>query len=259
MMTSRRQIQEQYRDASNLNARSAIYRFATSTGPPWPRWVFEQFSPDLPADARVLEIGCGDGALWKKNADRTPARWQVVLCDLSPGMLHSAGGLNFNRLQADAARLPIADHTFEAVVANHMLYHVDDRRRALAEIRRVLKPGGRLYATTNSNAHMSEMKDLIERFLGERSPLSGPIPFNLENGEAQLRPFFSRIETRRIGGELRVTDPDAVIRYVMSINESQELIVGERFEELGRIVRERIAAGGAFVCHTATGMFIATA
>jgi len=207
----------------------------------------------------VLEIGCGDGALWKQNRDRTPATWRVTLADLSPGMLAATRELGFPCVQTDAARLPFADRSFHAVVANHMLYHVDERAAALAGIRRVLKPGGRLYATTNSDQHMSAMKDLIEHFLGTRSPLTGAMPFGLENGQEQLRQHFNRVEIRRVGGELRVTEASAVVNYVMSCNESKELIVRERREELERIVQEGIDADGAFVCQTATGMLVATA
>ena len=259
MESTRQELAQQYKDASNLNARSAIYRFATaSAAPPWPQWVFDQFAPDLPPDARVLEIGCGDGALWKKNRDRTPASWRVILCDLSPGMLAATEELAFWRVQADATDLPF-DCAFDAVVANHMLYHVDDRAAAIAGIRRLLKPGGKLYAATNSQAHLCEMKDLIEHFLGERSPLAGRMPFSLENGEEQLRPIFERVETRRVSGELRITDPATVVGYVMSINEAKDQIIGERREELERMVGDRIARDGAFVCRTATGMFVAAA
>jgi SAM-dependent methyltransferase len=220
--------------------------------------VFDQFSGDVPAEARILELGCGDGALWKKNSDRTPAAWRIVLCDLSEGMLNATRELGFARVRTDAAKLPFAERSFDAVIANHMLYHVGDRPAALAGIARVLKPGGRLYAATNSQTHLSAINDLFQQFLGQRSPISGPMPFTLENGEPQLRTHFAKVEIRRVGGELRVTDPDAVVRYVMSANESQELIVGGRFEELNRLVREKIAAEGAFVCRTATGMFVAT-
>lgn len=260
MEQTREELAQQYRDASNLNARSAIYRFATSSGnpTPWPRWVFDQFAPGLPDDARVLELGCGDGALWKKNRDRTPAGWRVTLCDLSPGMLAASAGLGFGQLLADAAALPLVDRAFDAVVANHMLYHVADRAAALAGIARVLRPGGKLYAATNSSSHLSQMKDLVEYFLGERSPLSGLIPFNLENGREQLAPFFDHVEIRPVKEELRVTDPAVVVGYVMSINEAQKEIVGARRDELERMVRDQIDREGAFVCQTATGMFVAT-
>jgi SAM-dependent methyltransferase len=258
MMTSRREVEEQYRDAANLNARSAIYRFGDPNATPWPRWVFDQLS-DLPRDARVLEIGCGDGGLWKRNAERVPAGWEIVLLDLSPGMLAAIKlGLPFRRVQGDAERLPFADDTFHAVIANHMLYHVADRPRALSDIRRVLVPAGRLFAGTNSASHMARMKDLVEHCLGERSPLAGAMPFSLENGEAQLRGWFDRVEIRRTGGELRVTDPDVIVRYVMSMPEAPQRIAGPRLDELQRLARDEIAAKGAYVFTTAAGLFIAT-
>jgi SAM-dependent methyltransferase len=257
-INSREDVKEQYRDASNLNARSAIYRFSDPKATPWPRWVFDQFAPGLPANARVLEIGCGDGALWRKNLDRLPSSWGVTLMDLSPGMLAATRDLDFGRVQGDAERLSFADERFDAVVANHMLYHVADRPRCLAEIRRVLVRGGRLFATTNSIKHMSRMKDLVCRFLPGAVALFGEMPFMLENGEAQLRPFFATIQTRRIGGELRVTDPDAVVKYVLSVGEAARDIVGERLAELNRVVCDEITGPrGAFVFPTAAGMLIA--
>lgn len=62
---------------------------------------------------------------------------------------------------ADAQALPFADATFDAVIANHMLYHIPDLPRALAEIRRVLKPAGRFYASTIGREHMHELDELI--------------------------------------------------------------------------------------------------
>ena len=53
------QLAEQYKDETNLSARQRLYRFRDPRATPWPRWVFEQL--DLPANARVLEVGCGTG------------------------------------------------------------------------------------------------------------------------------------------------------------------------------------------------------
>ena len=74
LIKSKADCEEQYRDASNLNARSAIYRFGDQKTTPWPRWVFEQLA--LPSNARVLELGCGSGALWSAvvPAGHVPAR-----------------------------------------------------------------------------------------------------------------------------------------------------------------------------------------
>ena len=260
LITSKVHLREQYRDASNLHARSAIYRFATNPGVPWPRWVFDQLDPNrLPAAARILEIGCGDGALWRKNLDRMPADWRVVLADLSPGMLAAArADLPFPCVQCDAERLPFRDGSFDVVIANHMLYHVSDRPRAPAEFRRALARGGRLIAATNGEDHQGAMKELINEFLGPASPLSQGMPFSLENGEAQLRPFFSHVELKRLRGELRVTDPAAVVAYVMSVTGAPEHITGPRLEELWQRVREQITREGAFAVQTDVGLFDAT-
>src|SRR5438094_423977 len=51
-MTAREELREQYCDAGNLNARSAIYRFGDANATPWPWWVFDQIAQHLPADAR---------------------------------------------------------------------------------------------------------------------------------------------------------------------------------------------------------------
>src|SRR5579883_3138075 len=115
---------EQYRSADNLNARIALHARFSVQAYDWHAWAFDHF--DLPADARVLEIGCGPGALWKENQARLPAGWQIVLLDLSPGMVQEArqnlrdAGRAFAGLAADAQWLPFTSAEFDAVIANHM-------------------------------------------------------------------------------------------------------------------------------------------
>ncbi|MCH8206807.1 MAG: class I SAM-dependent methyltransferase [Chloroflexi bacterium] len=102
----------------------------------------------MPAVSRILELGCGPAELWVKNIDRVPSAWRITLSDLSEGMVREArqnlqsGVSRFSFAVCDAQRVPFDDESFDAVIANHMLYHVSDRQRAYAEIRRVLRPGG---------------------------------------------------------------------------------------------------------------------
>ncbi|MBI3170151.1 MAG: class I SAM-dependent methyltransferase, partial [Chloroflexi bacterium] len=81
--------QSQYKDSSNLNARLAIHKRFSTNPYGWFNWVFDKLAA-LPADANILELGCGSGELWKECASRIPAGWVLTLTDLSGGMLDSA-------------------------------------------------------------------------------------------------------------------------------------------------------------------------
>ena len=72
-----------------------------------------------------------------------------------------------------------------------MLYHVEDRQRGLLAIRRVLRRGGALFATTNGAGHLGEIKDLLRELAIDGANVSAA--FTLENGEAQLRRVFPRV------------------------------------------------------------------
>ena len=146
---------EQYRDAGNLNARIALHARFSTNKQGWFAWVFDQLLATAPLSATqqacVVELGCGPAGLWSANRARLPAGWKLLLTDFSPGMAAQAqramgGDARFAVAVADATSIPVAGQAADAVLANHMLYHVADLRRALGEIRRVLKPGGRLFA-----------------------------------------------------------------------------------------------------------------
>jgi ubiquinone/menaquinone biosynthesis C-methylase UbiE len=253
-------LRSQYKDSSNLLARASIYRFG-SNKTPWPSWVFDQVLAETPADADVLEVGCGPGGLWRHNLARVPKSWRVVMTDLMPGMIEEARAalssecsLKFEVMDVQCLALP--DARFDTVIANHMLYHVPDLPRGLREIRRVLRPGGKLIAATNSEAHMHRMKELAGEFMGGSSPLAGRMPFSLDNGEAILRTVFDHVTVRRTRDELRVTDSEAVVAYVMSIEGAKTIIVGEKLDTLRRRVAEEIVRNGTFSCYTEAGVFV---
>src|SRR5688572_29754165 len=157
-------------------------------------WVFDCLLK-LPEGAKLLELGCGPGYLWKENISRIPAGWHITLSDLSPGMLDAAWrnlvvtGRAFQFKEVDAQAIPFEDETFDAVIANHMLYHVPDRPTAIAEIRRVLKPNGHLFATTIGTNHLKEISNWIRRVNLGTDFVSFGSPFTLDNGFEQLKEF----------------------------------------------------------------------
>ena len=215
-------VARQYGNAANLDARISLHRRFGTAEEPLPRWIFGQI--DLPPDARVLELGCGPGLLWTENLERIPDGWSITLTDASAGMVREAEGRlgpdrRFRFLLADAQEIPFEDETFDAVLANHMLYHVPDRSRALSEVARVLRPGGCLYAATNGVGHMRElgpMRHVLDPSHPPDAATKEPIPFGLENGEAQLSRRFSEVSLRRRGGALLVTEAEPLLEYLLS-------------------------------------------
>ncbi len=160
-------LTDQYKGASNLNARFQLHeRFSTNKYGWHPR-VFDQFN--LSSKSCILELGCGPGLLWLTNNDRVPEGWYITLSDLSRGMLQEArqnlreGHRHFKFSVVDAQSIPFENKTFYTVIANHMLYHVPDRMKAFSEIRRVLKTAGRFYAATNGRDSNRELRELVEK------------------------------------------------------------------------------------------------
>ena len=89
---------------------------------------------------RLLDVGGGTGNYAQALRDEG---WDVVVCDSSPDMLARAAAKGLETVEADAQALPFDAESFDALICVSMLHHVDDRPRALAEQRRVLRPGGR--------------------------------------------------------------------------------------------------------------------
>lgn len=259
-------IRQQYKDASNLNARIQLHARFSTNPTPWQHWVFDQLK--VPARACILELGCGPGDLWVQNSGRIPMGWEITLTDFSTGMLETAQQNlrdtphNISFEIADAQDISYDGGTFDAVIANHMLYHVPDRPQALAEIRRVLKTGGRVYASSVGEKHMGEMWALLQPFaphLLERFSRSA-WSFTLENGASQLAQVFGDGERRDYEDNLEITDAEAVIAYLRSSTTLAEFTLTDTAVAHVRAqVNAAIAERGIFHVTKASGLFIAVA
>jgi SAM-dependent methyltransferase len=154
---------------------------------------------------RVLEVGCGWGELAHRIERDTGT--EVCAVDVSPRMVALARETGVDARLGDVQQLEFDDGSFDCVVAAWMLYHVPDLDRALAEIVRVLRPGGRLVAATNSATHLQELRDLVG---------SGPSPSNFtsENGAALLGRRFAHVRSTHIDGRLSFATRADVEEYV---------------------------------------------
>ncbi len=98
---------------------------------------------------RVLDVGCGTGVLLERILDRCPDS-RVSGVDLSPAMVAQARRRLPQRVTlevADAEALPFPAHSFDLAMSVSSFHFWPAPRRALAELRRVLRPGGRLVIT----------------------------------------------------------------------------------------------------------------
>ncbi len=251
---------EQYRNANNLNARIELHRRFSTNPYGWQRWVFDQL--DLPPAARILELGCGTAALWRENLARIPPGWEITLSDASPGMLEEArrelaGQRPFAFDVIDAGRTPWArpGASLDAVLANHMLFYVKDRAAAFAEMCRVLKLGGRLYATTVGERNLAEIAKLVQGLDPALTTWEHKkLPFTLESGAAQLREWFAGVTLRRYEDSLRVSEVEPLVRYVLSAEPQHDGELERRVRE--RVEEELAAHGGELRIQKDAGIFV---
>lgn len=239
----------QYSDPRNLGARADLHERFSTNDYGWFRWVFDRVERVAPAT--VLDVGCGPAGLWRSQRERVGDR-SVTLCDRSEQMVAEARGAlagGFSFAVADAQHLPFVSHSFDLVVANHMLYHVPDRAAAVAEFARVLVPGGTLLAGTNGPDHLTQLKALL------RLDDSMTSEFDLATGGDVLATAFEDVSVERYEDSLRVTDPDAIVAYVGSM---QEFWPGAMEpDELKSHAQDAIERDGAFVIDKDPGLFTA--
>jgi ubiquinone/menaquinone biosynthesis C-methylase UbiE len=211
-----------YADDTHLDIRRRTHQLYTMNPVDFGRWTLEQLA--WRGDERVLDVGCGPGDLLREMARRNAGWDMLVGFDFSPGMVvqaaGSAAGMQIHFFLGDVQVMPLSDHSFGVVMARHMLYHVPDIERAIAECARVLRPGGRFLATTNSAHSMPEYQAIRERaashFPAMTEPEMSTARFSLEDAAAYLRPHLERVESRTLPGKLRFPTAQPFVDYFAS-------------------------------------------
>ncbi len=249
--------QGQYRDARNLNARINLHLEYRTNPTGWPQWVFAQLA--LPAQANILEVGCGPGDLWLENLDAWPSGWQLTLSDVSAGMVGAAQQRiprPTTATVAAASGLPFSTDSYDAVIANHMLYHVPDLAQALGEIRRVLRPGGTCYAATNGETSMHELHDLFQSFDPSINYRRANFSFSLESGATHLAPWFSQVTRHDYPDSLAVTAAEPLAAYMTSLSAIATGSLAGREEELTAFLQRILDERGVIEISKSVGLFV---
>ena len=209
-------------------------------------------------------MGCGTGQLWTRAKDQYPDSVRLTLTDLSAAMVASAHAIanqHFGGVRAQSAdvmELPFGDETFDLIVANQMLYHAPDPHRAVGEIARVLRPGGRLIAATQGPDHLKELFAIEQTVFDVASVRTQCDVFGSTSGTSILANAFAHVEWRPFVDTLRCTNAEDVVRYLRSSSPGED---GDDAQVVGllREVERLIELGeGVLTITKETGTFVAT-
>lgn len=178
---------------------------------------------------RVLDVAAGAGDQTLQAAARVGPGGSVLATDISPAILAFAaaeakrsGYANVSTRAMDGEHLELEDATFDAVVSRVGLIYFPDRQRALAEMRRVLVPGGRVaaivYASAEANGFFSVPVSIVRRHAKLGPPLPGqPGPFSLGGTgvlEAALREAgFRDVKSEVVAAPLRMKSAAECLRF----------------------------------------------
>ncbi len=268
LLTDEEKINEQYQNSSNLEKRIRIHDYSTASEE-WMEWVFNKM--DLKSGMTVLELGCGTGLLWLKNIHKLPQGIHLVLTDRSEGMLAETKenlalykellderNITVEYSVMDANELSLEPKKYDAIIANHMLYHVKNRDACLQTIAKTLRPNGAFFCSTVGDTHMKEMHKLVSDFDAriEMPSAHFTVAFRLENATPQLEKHFSAIERHDHENDLIVDDADVIYDYIDSYPGNAHFILLQRGDELREMLQSRIEKEGAIFIHKSTGMFV---
>lgn len=268
LLTSEEKVLEQYRNPDNLNRRINIHNYSTSSQR-WMEWVYERLN--LQPGETVLELGCGTGLLWMECTHLLPEGLHLILTDRSEEMLEQTRQnlfpyeeelkarqirIEYQILDANALALPAT--SYDRIIANHMLYHVERRDTCLNVIARALKPEGTFYCSTVGDTHMQELHQMVIAFdpridMPFRN-LTGD--FHLENATPQLTRHFAHVERQNQDNDLIVDDAQAIYDYIYSFPGNASLILEQRGQEMFKMIKDKLDREGAMFIHKSTGMFI---
>lgn len=243
--------------------------------------LFSQYAPrvvaagGIRAGHRVLDVACGTGVVSREAATVTGDAALVTGIDISPGMLTVARDAcpTLDWRPGDATDLPFADAVFDRVVCQFGLMFFSDPVKALEEMLRVLKPGGRIavavWDSISTAPCSAGMYEVLERMAGTRAAEAIRQPYRL-GAIAQLEGLaqaagMREFEIRTHAGEARFPDlrvlMDAEIRGwlpIMGVHLDEPLI--EAIEhECARRLGEWIDADGALRIPTSAHILAAFA
>jgi ubiquinone/menaquinone biosynthesis C-methylase UbiE len=212
-------VNKQYKDDAGLLIRKKLHKNYSTNKQGFANWLFEIMA--LPTQGKILELGSGNGDFWKNNIDELSKDTHLTLSDFSSGMVGTIKS-KFDNSKVDIKRIDIEDipyenDTFDLVIANAMLYHVPQLNKALNEVERVLKPGGKFYASTFGENGLSDFISESLKTIGIKTEKKSNYTFTLQNGFDRLDKHFDQVKRLDYIDQLIIKDPLDLVDYIFSM------------------------------------------
>ena len=240
-------LKTQYLNSTNVAARIRLHSEYSVNQEGWFPWLYRM--SEIQDGMNILEIGCGNGALWLENMNHIPPDVHITLSDISDGMLRDArNSINDERFSFscfNAEKIPFEDESFDVVYANHMLFYCENIDLVVKECRRVLKKGGKLICSTYSKRHMKEITELVQEF-DKDIVLSSDVlyeRFGLNNGNEILNRYFGSVECIRYEDFIEISDSEPLINYIVSCHGNQNRILIDHYREFRDFVADKVKNG----------------
>jgi SAM-dependent methyltransferase len=260
-IVGREVLHQQYGDTTRLSARQALWQHRS--GPSLLDTVLDRAA--LRGQEFIVDVGCGNGAYLVLLRERGH-RGRLLGLDLSEGMARAAGSIA-PTVVADAQALPLADGTVDVALSMHMLYHVPDIAEAIAELRRVVHPAGRVLVATNGSGHTAEISVLLTEAIRQVTGTDVDLDwatrrFNTEVAHERLAAVFDRVDVQVLGGSATVRDPAVLSRYLASLPpELVGLSQGPQWSEIlaaaDRLIEQHFAERDSFTVSSRAAVILA--
>lgn len=258
-------LNKQYGNINNLEDRVALHRVCGSDQGKWYEWLFELLKKQTSENSSLLEVGGGTGNLWLKNYESIPKDWDITFTDRSSAMVKSLkeklkenSRFHFQIMEGNEG-IGIVDNTLDVVIANHVLYHMENVESFLSEVVRILKPTGVFFASCTGINHMQKMYDLVHEFDSRFSNYRVYRGFNLQNGKEKLDPYFDLVEVIIPDSKLTISEEHIplLVNYAFSIQDIKELFGDAGKIEFHKFLLSKLDKDGVIVIPKEEGVFIA--
>lgn len=264
----REDVIQQYIKDDNLNKRISIHDYSTSSVGFYP-WMLNKIK--LGSGMKILDIGCGNAAFWKRVADKLPEELEIHLVDYSAGMLDSARRnvadirklypekhLKFVLDKRDAADFAYPVSGFDRIMANHMLYHINKESRLslYKKINELLSEDGRFSCSLIGKTHLVQLHEFVKEYYPEIKIPSANFDLWFETAGEELGRYFTVVEADEQKNDLLVPEEELVYEYISSYSRYAGALISQDKDLFLERVRSKMNEDGCMYIHKSTGIMI---